>query len=83
MQDRAHVDISATQLREPASAMTQSDRNIILCSCEDTMALDPAKIGAGCKGQRLTTARHLCGPEIGKFRDLARDGVGYAVRRRG
>ena len=54
--------------------MTDTDRKIILCSCEDTMALDPKAVGAGCKGAHIATARHLCRSEIGLFRKNAVEG---------
>ena len=54
--------------------MTEPDRKIILCSCEDSMQLAPDSVRAGCKGQSLTTARHLCGPELDQFRRLAKTG---------
>jgi len=54
--------------------MADTDRKIILCSCEDTMALDPKVVGAGCKSQGIATARHLCRTELDRFRQSARDG---------
>ena len=54
--------------------MTTPDRKILLCSCEGTMSLDPAKVRLGCKGASLTTAQHLCGGELDLFRAQAKDG---------
>ncbi len=54
--------------------MTDTPKKVVLCSCEDTMTLDTAKVKAGCGDRTLTTARHLCGPEIGRFKALALDG---------
>ena len=54
--------------------MADTERKIILCSCEDTMTLGPEAVRAGCKGATLTTCRHLCGSELDLFRRLARDG---------
>ncbi len=54
--------------------MSDPARQIILCSCEGTMTLDPAKVRAGCTGQTVTTADHLCGPELDRFRSAAKAG---------
>ena len=54
--------------------MTTPDRKILLCSCEGTMRLDPAKVRLGCKGASLTTADHLCGAELDVFRAQAKAG---------
>ncbi len=55
--------------------MTQTDRKIILCSCEDTMLLDAKTVGAGCKGASVTTARQLCRSQLDQFRRAAIDGA--------
>lgn len=47
--------------------MTEKKRSILVCSCEDTMPLDEAGIGKGCKGNRLAAFHHLCRAEIDKF----------------
>jgi ferredoxin len=57
-------------MSDPKSSATA--RRIVLCSCEDTMRLDAATVAVGCKGAGLTTARHLCRSELGRFRDLAK-----------
>lgn len=54
--------------------MADPDRKIILCSCEDTMALSPEAVRLGCKGRALSAVRHLCGTDIDRFRSLAADG---------
>lgn len=54
--------------------MSMAERTVLLCSCEDTMRLDPEKVRAGLGNVRLVTARHLCGPDSGKFRELAATG---------
>jgi len=46
-------------------------RKVILCSCEGTMSLDAATVKAGLgDATELTTATHLCGPEMAKFTTL-------------
>ncbi len=54
--------------------MTDTDRRIILCSCEDTMTLAPDVVRRGCPGRTLTTARQLCGAEQDRLRSLAAGG---------
>src|SRR3954453_13224851 len=49
-------------------------REILICSCEDTMRLDAEAVGRGCAGASVSTARHLCRAEIERFRDAARNG---------
>jgi ferredoxin len=46
---------------------------ILLCSCEDSMALDVEAVrrGTGCE---VVPARHLCGPELDTFRRSAAGG---------
>ena len=46
-------------------------RNIVICSCEDTMPLDADAVRSGCRGAKVTTARHLCRAEIERFRTMA------------
>jgi ferredoxin len=44
---------------------------IVICSCEDTMPLDAEAIRRGCRGDQVTTARHLCRAELHRFRGIA------------
>lgn len=54
--------------------MTDTDRKIILCSCEATMTLAAAAVGAACKGAAISTARQLCRGELDRFRQAATGG---------
>ena len=54
--------------------MADRPRNILICSCEDTMPLDADAVRRGCRGAQVTTARHLCRAEIERFRTAARRG---------
>ena len=54
--------------------MTDTVRAAVVCSCEDTMTLDPRAIAAGLGVERVETARHLCRAEIGRFEGLAASG---------
>ena len=53
--------------------MADGPRQIILCSCEDTMPLDGDAVGTACRAQ-VKTAHHLCRAEIGKFRSAVAAG---------
>lgn len=59
--------------------MSAKKRNILVCSCEDTMPLDEAGIAKGCKGNGLATFHHLCRAEIDKFRLEAGKGEAITV----
>jgi len=48
--------------------MSDRPRTLLVCSCEDTMPLDTAAIGRGCKGATVKDARHLCRAEVETFR---------------
>src|ERR1700730_15024808 len=45
--------------------------HILICSCEDTMPLDPESVKRGCRAQTVSTARQLCRAELDKFRAAA------------
>jgi ferredoxin len=49
-------------------------RQILICSCEDTMRLDADAVRRGCRDASVATARHLCRAEIERFRDAAAAG---------
>jgi ferredoxin len=51
--------------------MAERPRHILICSCEDTMPLDPEAVRRGCRGSQVTTARQLCRAELEKFRKAA------------
>jgi ferredoxin len=57
--------------------MTERQRTLFVCSCEDTMPLDAAAIGRGCKGATVKSARHLCRAEVERF--LAELSTGDAI----
>ena len=48
--------------------MADRPRNILICSCEDTMPLDAQAVRRGCGGTQVTTARQLCRAELDRFR---------------
>ena len=54
--------------------MAGGPRNILVCSCEDTMPLDAGGVQRGCRGAQVSTARQLCRAEIERFRAAAAAG---------
>jgi ferredoxin len=59
--------------------MADGPRQILICSCEDTMPLDAAAIARGCQGARVDTARQLCRAELERFRQAAASGEALTV----
>jgi ferredoxin len=53
--------------------MPDLPRNILLCSCDDTMPLDAEVIRRACRDARVTTAHQLCRAELERFRVMAGD----------
>src|SRR3954470_7764385 len=48
--------------------MTDRPRDILICSCEDTMPLDAQAVQRACRGSEVTSVRQLCRAELDKFR---------------
>jgi ferredoxin len=48
--------------------MANRVRNILICSCEDTMPLNAEAVHRICQCARVTTARQLCRAELERFR---------------
>jgi ferredoxin len=59
--------------------MADRPRNILICSCEDTMPLDAEAVRRGCRGTQVSTARQLCRAELDKFRSAAASGAPLTV----
>ncbi len=59
--------------------MADRPRNILICSCEDTMPLAAEAVRRGCRGTQVTTARQLCRAEIERFRAAAAAGEPLTV----
>src|SRR5262245_45173438 len=59
--------------------MAERPRQILICSCEDTMPLDSEAVRRGCRGSQLTRARQLCRAELEKFRQAAATGAPLTV----
>jgi hypothetical protein len=58
--------------------MADVPRNIILCSCEDTMPIDADGVRAACRAN-VETARHLCRAELNRFRKATGAGIPLTV----
>jgi ferredoxin len=52
--------------------MAHPPKKILMCSCEDTMRLDPAAVERGCRNSEIKTFRHLCRAEIDRFREATK-----------
>jgi ferredoxin len=60
--------------------MTDASRKILICSCEDTMPLDPQAVQQRvCRGSEVATAHQLCRRELDLFRSAAASGAPLAV----
>jgi ferredoxin len=58
--------------------MADAPRKIILCSCEDTMPLDPASARTACRAN-VETAGRLCRAELERFRQAVAAGTPLTV----
>jgi ferredoxin len=59
--------------------MADGPRNLLICSCEDTMPLDGAAVRHACRGGTVMTAHQLCRAELEKFRTAAAAGTPLTV----
>jgi ferredoxin len=59
--------------------MADRPRNILICSCEDTMPLDASAVRRGCGGSQVTTARQLCRAELDRYRAAVAAGDALVV----
>src|ERR1041385_2226382 len=51
--------------------MADKPRQVLICSCEDTMPLDAGAIQRACRSSAATAAHQLCRAELEKFRKAA------------
>ncbi len=51
--------------------MAERPRNVLICSCEDTMPLDAAAVRRICQGADVVEGRQLCRTELERFRKAA------------
>jgi ferredoxin len=59
--------------------MLDRPRNILICSCEDTMPLDADAVRRGCRGAQVSTSQQLCRAEIEWFRTVVAEGAPVTV----
>ena len=59
--------------------MAERPRNILICSCEDTMPLDGEAVARVCRGAKVVEGRQLCRAELERFRKLAAGGAPLTV----
>jgi len=51
--------------------MAERPRKILICSCDDTIALDAAAVGRVCRGAEVLQGRQLCRAELDRARQAA------------
>lgn len=59
--------------------MAERPRNILICSCDDTMPLDGDAVARACRDGKVVGGRQLCRAELERFRKLAADGAPLTV----
>ena len=59
--------------------MAERPRNILICSCEDTMPLNGDAVRGACRDSVVVEGRQLCRAELNKFRKLAATGEPLTV----
>src|SRR5215467_3686708 len=59
--------------------MAERPRQLLICSCDDTMPLDAGTVRRACRGSEVTTAHQLCRAELETFRKAAAAGTPLTV----
>lgn len=59
--------------------MAERPRNILICSCEDTMPLDGKAVRAACRDAVVTEGRQFCRAELDRVRKIAASGDALTV----
>jgi ferredoxin len=59
--------------------MAERPRDILICSCEDTMPLDGAAVERICRGAKVIEGRQLCRAELERFRATVGTGAPLLV----
>ena len=54
--------------------MAERPRNVLICSCDDSMPLDAAAVAKVCRGAKVAEGHQLCRAELERFRKLAATG---------
>jgi hypothetical protein len=58
--------------------MSSEKRTIVVCSCENTMPLDPDAVAKGCAGE-VRTAEQLCRRQLDLFKAIVAEGHALTV----
>jgi len=59
--------------------MADRPRNVLICSCDDTMPLDGDAIVRACRGANVVKGRQLCRAELERFRQAVAAGAPMTV----
>jgi len=59
--------------------MAERPRKILICSCEDTIPLDGARVERACRGADVLRGRQLCRAELERVRDAAASGEAITI----
>src|SRR5438067_1374678 len=59
--------------------MAERPRKILICSCEDTIPLDGARVERACRGAEVLRGRQLCRAELDRVREAAASGQPLAI----
>ena len=59
--------------------MAERPRNVLICSCDDTMPLDGDAVARVCRGANVIEGRQLCRAELERFRKAAAGGAPLTV----
>jgi ferredoxin len=59
--------------------MAERPRNILICSCEDTMPLDGDAVRRACRGAQVVEGRQFCRAELARFQKAAASGEDVTV----
>jgi ferredoxin len=59
--------------------MAERPRNVLICSCDDTMPLDERTVQRACRGATLNTAHQLCRRELETFRKAVASGTPLTI----
>ena len=59
--------------------MAERPRKILICSCEDTIPLDGARVERACRGADVLRGRQFCRAELDRLHELAAGGQGVTI----
>jgi ferredoxin len=59
--------------------MAERPRKILICSCEDTIPIDGARLERACRGADVLRGRQLCRAELDRVREAAASGEPLAI----